>query len=105
MSKDCECITHEGPHWLHLDGLDRRRNLEHLRRAVEALEAGDARAADHAAYAFARAEIVRLREKGWQMERAGVERHPPNVEADRTEAALRERLAAVAARCAGRRAA
>lgn len=37
LVKDCECIHHSGPHWLHLDDLDKRRAKEFLDRGcVEA---------------------------------------------------------------------
>ena len=30
LAKDCECITHSGPHWLHTNDLWRSRNSELL---------------------------------------------------------------------------
>ncbi len=26
LPKDCTCITHDGPHWLHMDALHKRMN-------------------------------------------------------------------------------
>ena len=28
LEKDCGCVTHVGPHWLHMDEMDRERNLK-----------------------------------------------------------------------------
>lgn len=36
--KDCQCLIHEGPHWLYMDFLDRERNLAYLERFVRAVE-------------------------------------------------------------------
>ena len=59
LPKDCECITHEGPHWLHLDRIDRQR-------AAEALESG----------AYTRhiaLSLERLQRKEAHMVRLGIE--------------------------------
>jgi hypothetical protein len=32
LEKDCSCIDHEGPHWLHSDHLFRQLNLQLLGR-------------------------------------------------------------------------
>ncbi len=32
LAKDCECITHSGPHWLHMDTLDKEQATEMLER-------------------------------------------------------------------------
>jgi len=56
LKKDCECGTHEGPHWLYLDRIDRELNL--------ALPA-DARV---------QVEIIRLQEKCRNMELQGIVR-------------------------------
>ena len=29
-TKDCTCITHDGPHWMHEDRLWYKRNLEYM---------------------------------------------------------------------------
>ncbi len=51
--KDCECIMHDGPHWLYMDAWWKAQN-----RAL--LEAGNW-------FAFAGEELVRLREKEVEM--------------------------------------
>jgi len=30
LEKECGCITHEGPHWIHMDKMDRERNKKLL---------------------------------------------------------------------------
>lgn len=59
LEKDCDCITHDGPHWLHMDQLWRIRNQQLL----------DADALD----AFTHAEIERLDEKLANMLRLGID--------------------------------
>lgn len=54
LVKDCECRTHEGPHWLHMDALDRERNRALSPRG------------------FIKEEQARLREKAWNMEHRGI---------------------------------
>lgn len=58
LEKDCGCLTHEGPHWLHMDAVLRGLN-------GPLLEMGQA-------VAFAQEEAARLREKFVQMERQGI---------------------------------
>lgn len=60
LVKDCGCLTHEGPHWLHMDDMYRRLNQPLRDRAL----AGDLLAVS----ALATEEIARLREKRHQME-------------------------------------
>jgi hypothetical protein len=62
FEKDCECITHDGPHWLHLDALDWARNLE-------LLKSGGVRG-------FVSEEAQRLGRKADEMERRGLARIP-----------------------------
>jgi hypothetical protein len=65
LTKDCECITHDGPHFLHMDALDWERNLKHLK-------AGGVRG-------FVVEEQARLREKLWHMERLGISHIPTEL--------------------------
>lgn len=30
LTKDCDCITHDGPHWLHMDSLYKAKNRQYL---------------------------------------------------------------------------
>jgi hypothetical protein len=32
LVKDCDCVTHNGPHWLHMNDFDKHRNSEMLER-------------------------------------------------------------------------
>ena len=76
---DCGCITHQGPHWLHMDLLDRERNLKLLERLVRAVEMRNAD--DHALahQAWLQAERMRLREKLYHMEQEDRRRGEPGV--------------------------
>ncbi len=35
LSKDCECVTHDGPHWVYMDILDKSRWKESLDEAIK----------------------------------------------------------------------
>jgi hypothetical protein len=59
LVKDCDCITHEGPHWLHMDRLTHQMNRRMLDR--------------NNTQGFMSAEIVRLEEKERNMVRLGIE--------------------------------
>lgn len=75
--KGCDCITHDGPHWLHTDRLQFERNLENLRGVV--MQADQPPVPDRSAayrrvkelnaaiYVFAYCERFRIREKLWSM--------------------------------------
>ena len=52
LEKDCGCIIHEGPHWLHMDEVSRKLNYQILERGGQ-----------FAGIAFAREERVRLQNK------------------------------------------
>jgi hypothetical protein len=60
LVKDCDCRTHEGPHWLHMDEMSKRLNAPLRGRAMS----GDLLAIR----GLAIEEIARLREKRYQME-------------------------------------
>ena len=74
LEKDCGCATHGGPHWLHVDGIDRERN--------RVLLAGGN---DFGVFAFACEEEERLTEKGRQMESRGIARLLTEAESHRME--------------------
>ena len=59
LVKDCECVHHTGPHWLHLDDLDKRR-------ARELLDQG-------CTQAHIIVELERLDRKLFEMESRGIE--------------------------------
>ncbi len=60
LEKDCDCLTHDGPHWLHMDRLYKAMNQKHI--------AGDRITDDMCWLAFATTERERLREKAYEME-------------------------------------
>lgn len=60
--KDCSCITHDGPHWLHADKMWRTSNEEMLKRESSYL----------VLLAFAKEEDARLASKLRNMENLGI---------------------------------
>ena len=52
--KDCSCVTHDGPHWLHMDDLDKKR----VQPFYESKQG----------FAIVALELHRLREKARYME-------------------------------------
>lgn len=60
LEQDCDCVIHEGPHWLHMDSVDKSLNRPLYERAI--------RGERLAAYAFARQEQRRLSTKLREME-------------------------------------
>ncbi len=58
LAKDCTCPTHEGPHWLHEDALERAK-------ASEALQSRDI-------FRHIFTERARLETKVWNMNRCGI---------------------------------
>lgn len=61
-TRDCECQTHDGPHWLHNDILSMRLNLEMLEQATTYW----------GVLAFGDHEQMRLQELAWAMQQAGM---------------------------------
>ena len=57
--KECTCITHDIPHWLHMDSIWKRQN----RKLLE----------DINPIGFAFEEMHRLNEKIWQMKKRHIE--------------------------------
>lgn len=68
LAQDCECVTHDGPHWLHMSQVDRLLNykiLPRIQEMEERLKSGDADCHDAAWYEqavvqLAQAERMRL---------------------------------------------
>lgn len=58
LPKDCGCITHDGPHWLHMDRVKFQMDLDILKRG--------GRLAFHA---FAVEEAMRLADKRLELQR------------------------------------
>ena len=56
LDKECACLHHEGPHWLHMSKVSRSLNLKIGERGGQL-----------ANYAFAKAEIRRLDELLYEM--------------------------------------
>lgn len=76
----CEagCITHTGPHWLHMDEYERATNLKLLgmaeRQAKSARTYTEALMVEVYLHRFAELEAVRLQSKSHEMKRAGIVR-------------------------------
>lgn len=62
IEKDCECITHNGPHWVHMDRTWKKMNQEMPATSPLTL------------HARAEAEVRRLDEKGRMMKSLGIVR-------------------------------
>lgn len=57
LAQDCECVTHKGPHWLHMNRIEEEQNLREAGPDAIALAGALAPAlARH----FAQAEVRRL---------------------------------------------
>lgn len=61
LEKDCDCITHEGPHWVHLDRIYKEKNQIILSRGGR-----------YSVEAFCQEECARLDEKERQMKQRGI---------------------------------
>lgn len=62
--KDCECLTHQGPHWLHMDHFDKKQNIHRLlAEAMRLTEAGKIHDASRYLEEYGKAEKRRIDEK------------------------------------------
>jgi len=68
LVKDCECLTHDGPHWVHMDRLWYERNMALL----------NGEWSQQKAFALASQELHRLTDKRRTMERLGIKRIVPS---------------------------
>lgn len=62
LPRDCPCTHHDGPHWLHMDSIQRQTNMAAWRDSMTEVEA----------HHLAESEIARLHEKAAHMERLGI---------------------------------
>lgn len=65
LEKDCGCVIHDGPHWLHMDDMDKRLAAPLRERAL--------RGEFLAVHAYAQAEQRRLNTKLQEMETRRIE--------------------------------
>jgi len=65
LEQDCGCVIHTGPHWLHMDDVDKALNAPLRERAF--------RGEFLAVYAYAQAEQRRLASKLREMETRRIE--------------------------------
>ena len=70
LEKDCGCVTHDGPHWLHMDRVSRELNYKKLHE----IKIGDEPMASLAMGAIAREEEARLDRKLFEMKGRGIVR-------------------------------
>lgn len=68
LPKECHCSTHDEPHWLHMDRLDRDRNRKLLEQQTFLGCMG-----------MATEEVARLREKERNFRRLGIVRLIPEM--------------------------
>lgn len=66
LPQDCQCVTHNGPHWLDMDRMQFDLNLHIIERTLNVLTW----------HAFCEAEVIRLREKVRNMEHYATEIEP-----------------------------
>jgi len=64
LVKDCDCVIHEGPHWLYMDEMDKRLNAPLRERALQGEPL--------AFVAYAEAELRRLGAKRSEMEQQNI---------------------------------
>lgn len=82
LAKDCNCITHEGPHWLHMSQIDKELNhkvLPRLQETESRIQRGEADYQEAQWYGIAlnqlaKAEARRLGELARHYERLGITR-------------------------------
>lgn len=68
MKKDCDCTTHQGPHWLHMDYLQCSQNIEHcLVPALNYCRSGNVTESLRFLEAYGQTEYLRLCEKAKYM--------------------------------------
>lgn len=67
LRKDCECMTHKGPHWLHMDYLDR------LAAQKLFMDCRSSRTPAVCYDAYIREELTRVRAKRQEMTQQGIE--------------------------------
>lgn len=64
LEHDCDCVIHDGPHWLHMDDVDKRLNAPLRERALTGEPL--------AFRAYCQAELRRLGEKRREMEQRNI---------------------------------
>ena len=73
LGKDCGCALHDGPHWVHMDEVDKTLNRRHLETAQRQMASGNVEGASLSLRAFSQAEQIRLQEKLRQMKQRGIQ--------------------------------
>ncbi|MGE5584433.1 MAG: hypothetical protein ACM309_02685 [Bacillota bacterium] len=81
LAKECDCVTHDGPHWLHMDRLWHKKNRQLLQEANRLAEHGERMGAVLLMEAFCTQELARLQEKECQMRLRGLTGMPEGEEA------------------------
>lgn len=87
LEKDCGCVTHQGPHWIHSDDTYRSMNRDILERACgnaddimarfdagETITWSEGVGAELAFHGFAQEEVARLQSKEREMKNRGIVR-------------------------------
>lgn len=76
IEKDCDCIHHDGAHWIHMNNVSKRMNRQWLQSAIEC-NGGEINPG--IAQGFAVKERARLRELTYQMGVNGVDKIPGDL--------------------------
>ncbi len=79
LPRDCDCLTHDGPHWLYMDTHTKQRlQVDYVEPITAVVELGAAATSSqvyHAmalAHQYAELQLVRLGELRRNMERLGI---------------------------------
>jgi hypothetical protein len=72
LERDCTCITHRNPHWVHMDNLSRLLNQPLFNRLKNDIETNNHHDVVMVQRAISIEEVVRLKEKRLNMERLGI---------------------------------
>ena len=79
LAQDCDCVIHEGPHWLHSDKItqyllekDYRQPVEQIIAKGAAATLDDVRRAELLFQHYAERQAMRLQELSRHMKRCGI---------------------------------
>lgn len=76
LERDCDCVTHTNPHWLHMNDFDWSANLNLLEKAVSMVASKHVDYIEAFMRRFCELEARRLQEKAHYMTLYGIERIP-----------------------------
>lgn len=77
LERDCDCVTHTNPHWLHMNDFEWNANLNLLEKAVSLVFSKQGYYIEAFLRRFCELEARRLHEKAHYMTLNGMDRIPP----------------------------